>query len=34
MHNGIDFACPEGTDVMASADGRVIWTGYSGSFGD
>ena len=33
MHNGIDFAIPEGTDVMASADGMVIWNGYSGSFG-
>lgn len=33
MHNGIDFKAPEGTDVMASADGYVIWTGYSGSFG-
>ena len=33
MHSGIDFRTPEGTDVMASADGYVIWTGYSGKLG-
>ena len=33
VHNGMDFRTPVGTDVMASADGLVIWTGYSGSLG-
>ena len=33
VHNGIDFRTPVGTDVMASTDGLVIWTGYSGSLG-
>ena len=32
LHNGIDLRAQEGTDVMASADGLVIWTGYSGDY--
>ena len=32
-HNGIDLAVPTGTDVMASADGIVIQSGWNGGYG-
>ena len=32
-HNGIDMACPQGTDVHAADGGIVTWAGYKGSFG-
>lgn len=32
-HNGIDLACPVGTDVMAADGGTVTFAGYKGSFG-
>ncbi len=32
-HNGIDLACPTGTNVMAADGGIVTWAGYKGSFG-
>mgnify|MGYP001608619249 FL=1 len=32
-HNGIDFGLPEGTEVVASADGKVIQSGENGDFG-
>ena len=32
-HNGIDLACPQGTDVHAADGGIVTWAGYKGSFG-
>ena len=32
-HNGIDMACPQGTDVLAADGGIVTWAGYKGSFG-
>lgn len=28
MHNGIDFACPEGTPIRAVLDGKVIAAGF------
>ncbi|MCR5481353.1 MAG: peptidoglycan DD-metalloendopeptidase family protein [Clostridia bacterium] len=34
MHNGIDLACPTGTYIRASDGGTVIFSGYSGSYGN
>ena len=33
-HQGIDYAAPSGTPVWAVADGRVIYRGYAGGFGN
>ena len=32
-HNGIDFACPMGSNVYASADGKVVWVGNNNTYG-
>ena len=32
-HNGIDYGLPEGTELIASADGKVIQSGDNGDFG-
>lgn len=32
-HHGIDFGLPEGTDVLATDNGRVIQSGKNGDFG-
>jgi len=33
-HHGIDYAAPEGTPIWAVADGKVIYRGRSGGFGN
>jgi len=34
FHKGIDIACPTGSTVVASASGRVIYTGEKGGYGN
>ena len=33
MHTGIDIANSSGTNIAASQNGKVIFTGYQGSYG-
>ena len=33
-HHGTDFGCPEGTDVKAAEDGKVIFSGNAGTAGN
>lgn len=33
FHKGVDFPAPEGTEILASADGKVTVSTYSSSYG-
>ena len=33
-HQGVDYAAPKGTPVMASGDGKVIFRGWKGGYGN
>lgn len=34
MHNGVDFAKPSGSNIYAVADGRVVYAGVLGGYGN
>lgn len=34
FHPGVDFACPEGRPVVASADGLVVFAGWDDTYGN
>lgn len=33
-HNGVDYAAPPGTPVLATAEGRITWLGRNGGYGN
>lgn len=34
MHNGVDYAAPSGTKIYAAGDGKVIYAGRKGGYGN
>lgn len=34
FHAGVDVSCPRGSDVLAARDGRVVFSGFYGGYGN
>ncbi len=34
FHTGVDVACPRGSQVLAARDGKVVYTGFMGGYGN
>src|SRR3990172_5926679 len=34
FHAGVDIACPRGSQVLAARDGKVVFTGFQGGYGN
>jgi murein DD-endopeptidase MepM/ murein hydrolase activator NlpD len=34
FHTGVDISCPRGSEVLAARDGRVVFTGWKGGYGN
>ncbi len=34
FHSGVDVACPRGSEILAARDGKVVFTGYQGGYGN
>jgi murein DD-endopeptidase MepM/ murein hydrolase activator NlpD len=34
FHSGVDVSCPRGSEVMAARDGKVVFTGFEGGYGN
>lgn len=34
FHSGVDVACPRGSEVLAARDGKVVFTGFAGGYGN
>ncbi len=34
FHSGVDVSCPRGSEVLAARDGKVIFTGFEGGYGN
>ena len=34
FHSGVDVSCPRGSEVLAARDGKVVFTGFEGGYGN
>ena len=34
FHSGVDVSCPRGSDVLAARDGKVVYVGFHGGYGN
>jgi murein DD-endopeptidase MepM/ murein hydrolase activator NlpD len=34
FHTGVDVACPSGSQVLAARDGKIVYTGFLGGYGN